>query len=198
MIFELLKLNMEVTDEEFDSIYSERIRKLASRHWTPVSVARQASEFLAERPGARTLDIGSGVGKFCMVAAAHTKGSFVGVEQRGDLVEVANQLTSAHGVKNVKFIHTNITSVQFRNYDSFYFFNAFHENIALYGHIDDKLKGDLRLYDFYSFYIYEQFASLLPGARIVTYNSATDIVPATFRLVYSLKNDGLKFWEKME
>jgi SAM-dependent methyltransferase len=198
MVFELLKLNIDVTDDTFDSIYCERIKKLANRHWTPVSVAKHASEFLAERPGARVLDIGSGAGKFCMVAAAHTKGYFVGVEQRADLVQISNDLALANDVQNVKFIHSNITSIPFRNYDSFYFFNSFHENIALYGHIDDRIKNDLRSYDLYSFYVYQQFSALPPGARIVTYNSASDIIPSTFGLVYTLKKDSLRFWEKIE
>jgi len=198
MVFELLKLNIEVTDAQFDSIYPERIRKVANRHWTPVSVAKQASEFLAEKPGAKVLDIGSGAGKFCMVAASHTKGYFVGVEQRADLVEISNELASVYNIQNVKFVHSNITSVQFRNYDSFYFFNSFHENIASFGHIDDKIKGDPRLYELYSSQTYGQFASLPPGARVVTYNSTAEMIPATFRLVYSLKKDLLKFWEKIE
>jgi SAM-dependent methyltransferase len=197
MIFELLRLNIDVPDEEFDLIYSERIRKLSRRHWTSVSTAKLVSEFLAEKSGTRVLDIGSGVGKFCMVGASHTRGYFVGVERRGDLFEIANTLTASYDIKNVKFIHSNITSIQFRNYDAFYFYNSFHENIAAYGQIDNKVKEDLCLYDLYTLFTYEQFSSLPAGTRIVTYHSPPEIIPATFRLIYSLKDDLLNFWEKI-
>jgi SAM-dependent methyltransferase len=197
MIFELLKLNLDVPDAEFDSIYSERIRRLSRRHWTSVATAKRVSEFLAEKPGTKVLDIGSGVGKFCMVAAAHTKGYFVGVEQRGDLVEISNTLATSYDIKNVKFIHANITSIQFRNYDAFYFFNSFHENVATYGQIDSRVDEDLRLYDLYTLFTYQQFSSLPAGTRIVTYHSCTEIIPPTFRLVYSLEDDLLEFWEKI-
>ncbi len=77
MVFSLLKQNIDVPDEAFNEIYSSRIKKLAERHWTPVEVAKQASEFLAETCDTKILDIGSGVGKFCMIGACHTPAYFV-------------------------------------------------------------------------------------------------------------------------
>lgn len=46
MVFELLKLNCIVTDNDFDQIYPKEIRVLASQHWTSISVAKSASDFL--------------------------------------------------------------------------------------------------------------------------------------------------------
>lgn len=196
MVFSLLKLNIDVPDDAFNEIYPDRIRKLAKRHWTSVDVAKQASEYLAEIPGTRVLDIGSGVGKFCMIGACHTHGYFVGVEQRGDLIDVAETIADSRDMPNVKFIHSNINRIDFREYDAFYFFNSFHENIALYGQIDDIVQGDMQLFDLYTMYTFEQFHSLKPGTRLVTYCTAPDIIPSSFRLVYSLKSGLLKFWEK--
>jgi 2-polyprenyl-3-methyl-5-hydroxy-6-metoxy-1,4-benzoquinol methylase len=67
MVFQLIKLNIDVSDESFNEIYPESIRKFCGRHWTPVAVAKMAAAYLADQPGARILDIGSGAGKFCMV-----------------------------------------------------------------------------------------------------------------------------------
>ena len=64
MMFECMKLNMVVKDEEFNAIYPERIGKLANRHFTPIAIAKQAAEFLAYNPGAKILDIGSGNSAF--------------------------------------------------------------------------------------------------------------------------------------
>ena len=57
------------SDNRFNTLYPEPIRLLAARHWTPLNVARRASLFLAAEHGARILDIGSGVGKFCLSAS---------------------------------------------------------------------------------------------------------------------------------
>lgn len=197
MVFSLLKLNLDVSDETFNYVYPERIRKLAKKHWTCVEAAKQASEFLAERPGTRVLDIGSGVGKFCMVGACHTRGFFVGVEQRLELVEISNEIASSYDIPNVKFIHANITSIQFRDYEAFYFYNAFFENVVSSGHIDDTVKRNLQVFDYYSLYTFEQFSGLPSGTRIVTYCTSSEIIPRSFKLIYSLRGGLLKFWEKV-
>jgi hypothetical protein len=62
MIFDRLKFDEDITDDEFNDIYPRRIRKLADRHWTPVEIAKRASEFLSQEPGTSVLDVGSGVG----------------------------------------------------------------------------------------------------------------------------------------
>src|SRR5690349_9097877 len=51
MIFELLRLSIDITDEQFDAIYPGNIRPLANKHWTPVAVAKTASGFLVGWPG---------------------------------------------------------------------------------------------------------------------------------------------------
>src|SRR5690349_15460565 len=117
---DLLNLHSEITDKEFDSIYPTEIRRLTNKHWTPVSVAKTASEFLANRRGIRVLDIGSGAGKFCIVGALNTRGHFTGIEQRQDLVTLSQDIATAHNVDNVTFIHGNITTIDFAEYDAFY------------------------------------------------------------------------------
>ena len=101
MMFECMKLNMVVKDEEFNAIYPERIGKLANRHFTPIAIAKHAAEFLAYNPGAKILDIGSGAGKFCMVGSVYTNGHFTGVEQRESLYHLSNNILKYHHLPNV-------------------------------------------------------------------------------------------------
>ena len=96
MVFDDLKQGEAVTDEEFDVIYPTDIQTLSRRHFTPIAIAKMAAEYLADQPNARILDIGSGVGKFCMIGAACTKGHFTGVEQRENLSNLANEITKAY------------------------------------------------------------------------------------------------------
>jgi SAM-dependent methyltransferase len=198
MVFKLLRLNIDVADEDINAIYPEKIRRLARQHWTPIGVAKRAAEFLADKPGTRVLDIGSGAGKFCLVGAAYSRGHFTGVEQRGKLVALSDKLANIYNIRNVSFIHQNITAINFSNYDAFYFYNSFHENIDMPNKIDDSIKLGADLYHQYSTYIVDQFVALPVGARLVTYCSPTTIVPSTFKLQDASNGGLLKFWEKVD
>jgi len=76
MLTKEIALNIEVGDEEFNRIYPKSIRDLSQFQWTPLEVAKLAAKYLAEIPGKKVLDIGSGVGKFCMIGACCTQGQF--------------------------------------------------------------------------------------------------------------------------
>jgi SAM-dependent methyltransferase len=198
MIFELLRLNVGVTDFDFNSIYPEKIKHLDKKHWTPVSVAKIASEFLVQQPGTKVLDIGSGAGKFCLIGASNTKGHFTGVEQRHELVELSQRLSAHYYIWNTRFIHGNISSVDFDDYDAFYFYNAFYENLNPGERIDDEVELKSDLYHAYSLHIVEQLAGCRLGTRLVTYCSPTTIIPRSFKLQDSLNAGLLKFWEKVD
>src|SRR5437879_12294544 len=89
------------------------------------------------KAGTRGLDIGCGPGKFCLVAASLTDGQFTGVEQRSDLIAAARRAASHLALTEVEFIHGNVMDVTFADYDAFYLFNPFEENMH-YGHKIDS------------------------------------------------------------
>ena len=119
------------SDEQFNQLYPLSIQALARRHWTPLSVARKAAGFLAAENNVRILDIGSGVGKFCLAAAYYKpKAFYYGIEQRKSLVSHAEKAREILHLQNVSFVDGNFTQLDFRKYDHFYFYNAFYENLA--------------------------------------------------------------------
>jgi SAM-dependent methyltransferase len=197
MIFERLRMNLDLTDDDFNLIYPDQIRILSRKHWTSVAVAKAASDFLVKRPGTRVLDIGSGAGKFCLVGAANTDGHFTGVEQRAELASLSQELAVQHQIPNAHFIHGNITSVNFRDYDAFYFYNSFYEQLEIESAIDHTIELDVQLYHLYSNYIRQQFTLLPAGTRIATFHSPLNIIPHGFRLLYTSRNWTLRFWIKM-
>jgi hypothetical protein len=131
-----------------------------------------------------------------MIGASHTTGFFTGIEQRPDLVKLAKKLASDYHIRNVNFIHSNITSVNFSDYQAFYFYNSFQEYIDDRDRIDNVTKGAAALHQVYSMYLFEQFACLPAQTRLVTYCGSSNIVPSTFQLQYSLYDGFLKFWKK--
>lgn len=196
MVFQLIKLNIEVSDEAFNMVYPESIRRFSKRHWTPVHVAKLASAFLAEQPGARILDIGSGAGKFCMVGAASTRGNFTGVEQRGDLVKFCEKASRTHRLQNVNYINANITSIDFNAYDGFYFYNPFRENIDRTAVIDDTVETGEHLLEVYMQYVQDHLSACKIGTRLATYWTPVTDVPSNYAIVGTAFNGLLNLFEK--
>jgi len=196
MVFKHLREGLPVEDTDFDALYPAHIQQIAAFHFTPVEVAKVAAAFLVEEPGARVLDIGSGGGKFCLVGAACTQGHFTGVEQREQLVALANILRERSGLSDVSFIQGNITDIDFRAFDAVYLFNPFHENIVQSDPIDDSVVLEKQLYVAYSLFVREQLNSMPVGTRLATYFSYSIEVPDTYAISGTAFDRKLKLWKK--
>ena len=185
------------SDAQFHKLYPDSIQLLSRNHWTALSVARKAANFLAVQTGARILDIGSGIGKFCLAAAYYRPGAlYFGVEQRKDLVEYSETARARLGLNNVTFINRNFTEIDFGNYDHFYFYNAFYENVASEEKIDDNIPYSAELYNYYNYYLYKQLEKMPSGTRVATFYGTEDIMPPGYHIGGSELDDLLKYWVK--
>ncbi|WP_457269238.1 methyltransferase domain-containing protein [Pedobacter sp. UYEF25] len=183
-------------DSAFDALYPQHIRDLSSIHWTAIDVALKASDFLATS-GARILDIGSGVGKFCIIAAAHhPNAQFFGIEQRKDLFNYAKTAKKQVGVENAHFSFGNLTTLNYENYDSFYFYNSFYENIESDNRIDYSVKTSFELYNQYTEFIYNILNGRSSGTRLATYHAPNKQIPSNYKLVDNAYSNVLKMWIK--
>ena len=190
--------NWFASDLRFNSLYPEAIQEAAEKHWTRIEVAKKAAAFLGAEKGARVLDIGSGAGKFCLAAAYYKPDAFFyGVEQRKSLVDHAETARIMLGLENASFIHGNFTQLDFRDYDHFYFYNSFYENLVGTDKIDDSIDYSGELYNYYNRYLYKQLDQKPAGTRLVTYHSLEDEVPANYHVVQAEMDNLLKFWIKI-
>ncbi len=186
------------SDLNFNSLYPASIQAVAEKHWTPLAVAEKAAAFLAISPDVKILDIGSGSGKFCLTAAHHHPQTvFYGIEQRSDLVALCNDLKDHLQLRNVFFTCDNITNVDFADYDHFYFYNSFYENIEGTQKIDYNIEYSEELYDSYNRYLYKQLNKKPAGTRLVTYHSFGNEIPLGYEIVHTDYYDYLKFWIKV-
>ncbi|WP_343674685.1 class I SAM-dependent methyltransferase [Chitinophaga sp.] len=184
-----------ISDVAFDNLYPERIQLLSKRHWTPLRVVRQAAQFLADTPGRRILDIGSGVGKFCLAGASmFPAATFFGVEQRQDLHEYAQAVKNITKTDNAHFLHANITQLDLNEYENFYFYNSFYENLIKKDHIDQNLEYSVAIYNTYCLHLYRLLDSKPRGTRLVTYHSLEDEIPESYRLINTSEDALLKMW----
>ena len=184
-----------IEDEKFDQLFPPRIRQLSSIFWTPVAIAAEAAQLLVTAPGTRVLDIGSGAGKFCLIAASLTDGHFTGLEQRAELVAAARQAAATLQISNVEFLHANLLDVPFTEHDAFYLFNPFEEN--MHGHkIDAEIPLSPMLFKKYTRHVAAQLGAQPLGTRVVTYMGYADDVPACYECEATRFGDDLKLWIK--
>ena len=186
------------SDENFHLLYPASMETLARRHWTPLDVAREAAEFLAAEKNTSILDIGSGIGKFCLSAAHYMPHAFyTGIEQRQNLFDHAVNAKDNLGFQNIEFIHGNFTQLNFSDYDHFYFYNSFYENFSFTQKIDNSIDYSGELYNYYTRYLLKQLEQKPVGTRLATYHSLEDEIPDGYLVVGAKMNNQLKFWIKV-
>jgi hypothetical protein len=198
-IFDRVRRGVEVADVEFDAIYPDWVRKLSEHHWTPIEVCTRAAELLAVDEQATILDVGSGAGKFCLIGAASTGATFVGVEQRPRLVELSNELAQAADLPNAEFLDGNAMSLDWGRFDGFYFFNPFYEHIIDYQpRIDGPIVVSPHLFTDYVVTTCVKLFAAKPGARVVSYHGFGGPMPLGFRRILRepAGSEHLELWEK--
>ena len=184
-------------ESHFCELYPLQIQQLDKKHWSPLIVVNRAVKFLVDKPNVKILDIGSGTGKFCLAGAYYKPSvSFFGVEQREDLVDQAERVRKLLRLQNVYFKHHNFTQLNLKQYDHFYFYNSFFENLDGTDKIDNKIAYSNELYNYYSHYLYKQFEEMPVGTRVATYCSWDDEIPRGYKLVETQLDNLLKFWTK--
>ncbi|KIO78638.1 hypothetical protein TH53_02515 [Pedobacter lusitanus] len=186
------------SDTAFDSLYSLRAQQLSSIHWTPIDIAIKAATHLTGGiTGKNILDIGSGVGKFCIVAA-HIFPDYIfhGVEQRKALVDEAIIAQNATKTTNVNFIHANFNELDMKDYDHIYFYNSFSENLFHYKPIDNLINISEEIYNEYLSQFYELLEQKPSGTRLATYHCNNEYVPPSYKRVQHITGEALKLWIK--
>jgi hypothetical protein len=189
-----------LADGEFDQFLRPELVGVSQTHWTPVAVAMRVAEWIHDLGLEQVVDIGSGAGKFCIVAALASGARFIGIEQRPNLVSAARVLAKKFQVEDrVQFISGTFGEDLVPAADAYYFYNPFGEN--LYGasaQIDRSVDFGLDRYA-HDVTAAEQFLRRAPpGTNIFTYNGFGGRVPsnyATLRVDFNLPNL-LRMWRK--
>ncbi len=188
-----------MADRVFDEVFPLEVRRASSVHWTPVEVAVRAATLLAEKPGSTILDIGAGVGKFCIVAAAAVQAHIRGIEHRRELVDIARHAAAKVGVTPA-FEHGSIESQDARELDGVYLFNPFAENLCAAA---DRLDATVELSESRYWKDVHATEALLASARIgmrvVTYCGFGGHMPDGYVRVLRERCAGtLELWVKQE
>jgi SAM-dependent methyltransferase len=169
----------ELRDHAFDRLLPMRLRAASDQFWTPLHVVRRAASWF-EDLGLRTVvDVGSGVGKFCIAGALIGSCRYIGIEQRPQLVTVARNLARLLAVDDrVSIVGGRFGEVETPAADCYYFYNPFEENLFPAGEgLDSEVelsrelfRADLRCF--------RGLVGTLPlGAHVLTYNGVGGRLP---------------------
>jgi SAM-dependent methyltransferase len=197
-VTEWLRAGKRVRDSTFDAVYPEDVRRVSARFWTPVEVARTASRWLASQGARSVLDVGSGAGKFCIVASHAITQKITGLEQRSALLEAARAASRAYGA-TTDFKLGTLESLDPGEYDAFYLFNPFGENLYP---IDEQFDTGPELSTLRYSHDTSMFEYWLDHAPVntcvVTYHGFGGRMPNTYELLRSLPkgSDILRLWKK--
>ena len=93
-------------------------------------------------------------------------------------------------------MHGNFTQLDFTQFDHFYFYNSFYENLDGTEKIDYKILHSLSLYNYYNFYLFNQLEKMPVGTRVATYHIFENKMPSGYHLVKAQFDQLLKFWIK--
>jgi SAM-dependent methyltransferase len=168
-------------DVLFDRVFPARQRFRSWLHWTPVDVALRAIGLLAPSAGEWVLDVGAGVGKFCLIGAATTNAAWFGIERDAEMVGTARHTAAALGLAGrTQFHQGDIADLDWRMFHAFYLFNPFGE--ILFIGPDDALARREK-YNKHVESVQRQLAAVAPGTRVVTYHGFGGDFPPGFEMV---------------
>ena len=175
-----LQQRISVEDSLFDRIYPDHVQRLSRLHFTPVSVALRAAAWLAPEPGMRILDAGAGAGKLCMVAALSHVGRWHGIEHDPSLVAVASPAARELAVAHcTRFAVGDLLAIDWRAFDSLYFYNPFEAALFGRGRGLDHIQGGAVFAERVTA-VQERLSELAAGTRVVAFHGFGGEMPSGF------------------
>lgn len=189
-------MNTIITEESFTRLLPDYLQRASRLYFTPVHIAKIASQWLTEGQAKKILDIGAGVGKFCMVGAINSTSHFYGVEHRPSLAELGNKLIDYFGIANATVLNENVMNVDFSNYDAFYLYNPFFENLIAPKRLNNEVVLNGILYAHYLRHTEEQLSKTKVGTHLVTFHGNNFEVPDCYDKAKESEDTALKLWIK--
>lgn len=179
--------NEIIRDRDVDRLIPLRYRRHSRIHWTPFQVAERACDFLVADSRTRVLDIGAGIGKFCIAGAVATPAHFTGIEIRDSLVLAGRSMVDAYSIPNVDLIAGDFSSLNFSDYDSFYLYNPFHENAEASIRMDQEIPFGAERYLAFIYSLEIKLRGLRAGSIVATYHGFGGEMPESFELISAEK-----------
>lgn len=184
-----------MTDLLFDSELPSSLQKLSPYQWTPVSIVKRTWEFLKGEEVRSIMDLGSGLGKFCIVLSFLAEDQFpiYGCEDREELLQMATSLQMKWKRKSVCFQKTNFLTSFPYGHSHYYCFNPLYETMKGSHSIDDTKVKSAKLF-LQNIQTLKNHLYLCPkGTKLITYHGFGGSVLPGY-IVIRKENDNLGEW----
>lgn len=195
-----LRSEKAIEETEFDQIFPPYYQFQSPIHWSSITVARQISNWIKPLNRKSVVDIGCGVGKLCLLLRILTNYEIFGIEQRPNLVEIANKIIKVNSFKNISITQMNMLDLNWELHDIYYLYNPFQEHIADGDLciIEKNLDFDTKNYAHYTSEVFRQLTWAKPGKVLITFHGYGGSVPSSWRMVASrhIENGDLTMWIK--
>jgi hypothetical protein len=188
------------SDPYVDQFLPHELRRVSGQHWTPVAVAMRVAAWLTSAGATSVVDVGSGAGKFCVVAALASRCSFVGLEHRPRFVEAARVLAELFGVDDrVRFVHGALSAEAIPKASAYYLYNPFGENLyAPNEHLTHDVDLSPERYRRDVALVEELFERAAVGTHVIKYNGFGGRMPLSYEPVMVDRElpNLLRMWRK--
>lgn len=200
-LIQLIKSEPKSVDQEFDKLLPPLYRYHSQVQWTSIPVARAIAKWLQNFHGKKFIDIGSGVGKLCIVLRFLTDLKIYGVEQRPHLVNVAKEIIKTNNLPDITIWEKNLLNLDWQEFDIFYLFNPFQEHVAISptAVIDNTIPFHRTHFMEYTAKVYEELQKMPPNKIFITFHGYGGKLPKSWALKYSQYVEGgfLSLWVKV-
>lgn len=200
-IREALRSGVLVPDPDLDVLFPDAVHEASFVHGTPVRVAARIVELLGLGPSDRVLDVGSGAGKFCLVATAMCGARVRGVERDPRLVAVAREAARRLRL-DATFEEGSFTPAVAEGVDVVYLFNPFTPTPFLAGSWPGRRRGPRGTAASERASVIASVSRFLEqakrGLRVVTFCGFGGPMPASYvqRASETWDDGALEVWEK--
>lgn len=189
-----------MTDAFWDSFLPQNFQTLSPFQWTPISVIERTWNFLSHDGVSSLVDLGSGVGKFCIYLSllSHHSIDILGLEDREELVNVSESLKKHWEVTKVQFKKENFLNQFPKGHSHYYCFNPLYETMKGTHSIDsNKIKSatqflkDLQI-------LKQNLLLMKPKSKLITFHGFGGNFLPGFRIILKEEISGGEYliWER--
>ncbi len=184
--------------ENFNELIRKELRFFTNIHWSEIPTIQLTTDFFKKNDAKNVLDIGSGIGKFCIISALNSNIHFTGIEIREVLHNEALRISKIYNLKNITFIQADVKEIDFSPFDAFYYYNPFCEHIAVENWIEkNDFLAEEKYYE-YEEIVLNKLEKMKEGTLVVLHYAKTFFLSENFQLIDIKQNGELTFWKKIK
>ena len=185
---------MDQLERNFLKQLPSKFKDLDADYWSSYHEIEQSCTWL--KSCKNILDLGSGVGKFCIIGTQLLGSNFFGVDHNLKVHQQSQIILKNLKGHRVKFIHGDLFDISLIKYDGFYIYNPFVENISIGKKIDQSINYNEVHYNKLHDRLMQKLNEINIGSLVVNNSFTTDYFNEDFELLDGHSETSLTLWKK--